>query len=86
MHGEPGVILVVEDDPNIADLVDLYLRREGFRVLQAVDAERGMELARQERPRLVVLDIGLPGDADGLELCRRLRARDDVPVLHRPRR
>ncbi len=79
--GAAGTIVVVEDDRHIADLVDLYLRAEGFRVLLAADAPRGLELAGQERPRLVVLDIGLPGTMDGLEACRRLRAAGDVPVL-----
>ena len=73
--------MVVEDDPNIADLLDLYLRREGFRVLQAGDGERGLELADREKPRLVILDVGLPGDLDGLEVCRRLRASSHTPVL-----
>ncbi|MGI8686032.1 MAG: response regulator transcription factor [Acidimicrobiales bacterium] len=85
MQADQGTIVVVEDDPNIADLVDLYLRREGFRVLQAGDGTRGLELVVQERPRLVILDVGLPGGMDGLELCRRLRAADAsngaVPVV-----
>ncbi len=78
---QPGTIVVVEDDPNIADLVDMYLRREGFRVLQAEDVERGLALIGAQRPRLVVLDIGLPGERDGLDLCRQLRAEGTVPVL-----
>jgi len=71
----------VEDDPNIADLLDLYLRRDGFRVLQAESGERGLELVAQDPPRLVVLDIGLAGQLDGLEVCRRLRAAGNVPVV-----
>jgi DNA-binding response OmpR family regulator len=81
MGEEPGTIVVVEDDPNIADLLDLYLRREGFRVLQAADGRYGLELVRRERPRLVVLDVGLPGDLDGLDVCRKLRGEGDTPVL-----
>ncbi|HET7476612.1 MAG TPA: response regulator transcription factor [Dermatophilaceae bacterium] len=83
MQADQGTIVVVEDDPNIADLVDLYLRREGFRVLQAGDGERGLELVGRERPRLVVLDVGLPGAVDGLEVCRRLRGAPGqaVPVV-----
>ena len=68
-----GTILVVDDEANIADLVDMYLRKEGFRVLKASTGEDGLEAAKRERPRLVVLDVGLPG-IDGLEVCRRLRA------------
>jgi DNA-binding response OmpR family regulator len=74
-----GTIVVVEDDPNIADLVDLYLRRDGFRVIQAADGEAGLAAIQRERPRLVVLDVGLPGSMDGLELCRRVHG--SVPVL-----
>ena len=79
---DAGTIVVVEDDSNIADLVDLYLRRDGFRVIQAVDGEAGLAAVARERPRLVVLDVGLPGSMDGLEVCRRLRASDAaLPVL-----
>ena len=68
-----GTILVVDDEANIADLVDMYLRKEGFRVLKASSGEDALAAAKRERPRLVVLDVGLPG-IDGLEVCRRLRA------------
>jgi DNA-binding response OmpR family regulator len=73
-------VVIVEDDPSISDLVDLYLRQAGFRVLQAPNGERGLELVHQHQPALVILDIGLPG-IDGLEVCRRLRATTSVPVL-----
>ena len=78
---ELGTIVVVEDDPNISDLVDLYLRRDGYRVIQAANGEAGLEAIGRERPRLVILDVGLPGGIDGLEVCRRLRATSAVPVL-----
>ncbi|MGH9042396.1 MAG: response regulator transcription factor, partial [Acidimicrobiia bacterium] len=68
-----GTILVVDDEENIADLVELYLRKEGFRVLKAGSGEDGLAAVRRERPRLVVLDVGLPG-MDGLEVCRKLQA------------
>jgi DNA-binding response OmpR family regulator len=73
-------IVVIEDDPSIADLVDLYLRQAGFRVLQAPTGERGLELIQQQRPDMAVLDIGLPG-IDGLEVCRRIRSSSNLPVL-----
>jgi len=73
--------VVVEDDRNIADLVELYLRQEGFRVVQASTGEAGIEAVRNQRPRMVILDVGLPGGMDGLEVCRRLRADTDVPIL-----
>jgi DNA-binding response OmpR family regulator len=76
-----GTIVVVEDDTNIADLVDMYLRREGFRVIQAGTGETGLAAIDRERPRMVILDVGLPGSIDGLEVCRRVRAKQSLPVL-----
>jgi DNA-binding response OmpR family regulator len=73
-------VVVIEDDPHIADLLDLYLREAGFRVLQAATGERGLALIEQHRPALAVLDIGLP-DIDGFEVCRRIRATTSLPVM-----
>jgi len=81
VSAENGTVVVVEDDPHIADLVDLYLRREGFRVLLAPDGDRGLELCKQSDPWIVVLDVGLPGSRDGFDVCREIRARSKVPVL-----
>jgi DNA-binding response OmpR family regulator len=67
-------IVVIEDDPNIADLLDMYLRKEGWRVLSCPDGERGLEMVRDHRPRVIIVDIGLAGEIDGLEVCRRLRS------------
>jgi DNA-binding response OmpR family regulator len=75
-----ATIVVVEDDPAIADLLDLYLRREGHRVVLAADGETGLQRIRTERPAVVILDVGLPG-VDGLEVCRRLRAADPSVVI-----
>jgi DNA-binding response OmpR family regulator len=61
--------------------VDLYLRRDGFRVIQATDGVTGLAAISRERPRLAILDVGLPGEMDGLELCRRVRAAGPTPVL-----
>lgn len=76
-----GTIVVIEDDPNIADLVNLYLRRDGFRVLLAADGNRGLELVRQHHPRLVLLDIGLPGGLDGFDVCRALNGSGTPLVM-----
>ena len=77
---QQGTVLVVDDEPNIADLVDLYLAREGYRVLKAGTGQEGLDAVRDHRPRLVVLDVGLP-DIDGLEVCRRLRRTSQIPVI-----
>ena len=81
MNADNGTVVVVEDDPHIADLVDLYLRREGFRVLLAGDGEKGLELFKQSDPCFVILDVGLPGRKDGFDVCREIRSRGTVPVL-----
>lgn len=81
MSGDNGTIVVVEDDPNIADLVDLYLRRDGFRVLLEPDGDKVLEIVSRERPRMVILDVGLPGARDGFDVCRELRGMSTVPVL-----
>ena len=75
------LVLVVEDDPNIADLVDLYLRKSDFRTIRAADGATGLAAVRDRRPDLVLLDIGLPGDLDGFDVCQRLRASSEVPVI-----
>ena len=80
MQDQKGTIVVVDDEPNIADLVDLYLAREGFRVLKTGTGEGGLQAVRDHRPRLVVLDVGLP-DVDGLEVCKRLRTTSQIPVI-----
>jgi DNA-binding response OmpR family regulator len=73
-------LLVVEDDAGIADLLDLYLRQAGYRVLLAPSGERGLELIEQHRPALAIIDVGLPG-IDGFEVCRRIRASSQLPIL-----
>jgi DNA-binding response OmpR family regulator len=80
MSTEP-VIVIVEDDPNIADLVELYLRRDGFRVYQAADGETALRVIRDRQPKLIVLDLGLPGQLDGLAVCTHVRATSDVPII-----
>jgi DNA-binding response OmpR family regulator len=78
---EQGTVVVIEDDPNIADLIDLYLRRDGWRVLTVSDGEAGLATIERERPKLVILDVGLPGAMDGFEVCRRVRSASAVPLV-----
>jgi DNA-binding response OmpR family regulator len=74
-------ILVVEDDPRMADLLRRGLIFEDYQVELVADGEAALQAARKEMPDLVVLDLMLPGELDGLEVCRRLRAASDVPIL-----
>jgi DNA-binding response OmpR family regulator len=76
-----GLVLVAEDERSIADLVALYLRRDGFGVHVETNGPGALAAVRRLRPVAVVLDIGLPG-MDGIEVCRTLRAAEDwTPVL-----
>jgi DNA-binding response OmpR family regulator len=81
VHAQTGTVVVVEDDPHIADLVDLYLRRDGFRVLLARDGAQGLEFIEREDPWIAILDVGLPGELDGFAVCRAIRAKGNLPVL-----
>ena len=73
-------VLIVEDDPNTAKLVQTYLEREGFSTLVAHDGLLALEMADRHRPLFVILDLMLPV-IDGWEVCRRLRAKSNVPIL-----
>jgi DNA-binding response OmpR family regulator len=73
-------ILVAEDDPKQANLIRVYLEREGHSVLVAHDGRRALEDSRARRPDLLVLDVMMPG-VDGFDVCRILRAESDVAIL-----
>ena len=73
-------VLIIEDDPNVAEVVTRYLEREGYTVEVADDGLEGLERALSDPPDLVVLDLMLPA-LSGLEVCRRLRAKAPVPVI-----
>lgn len=76
-----GLILVVEDEPAIADVLRLNLAKAGFGVHLAADGEAGLAAVAALKPAAMILDVGLPG-IDGIEVCRRLRAAADwTPVL-----
>jgi DNA-binding response OmpR family regulator len=78
---DAGTIVVIEDDRHITDLIDMYLRQAGFRVIQVRSGEEGLDAVRDQNPRLVILDIGLAGELDGFDVCRRIRAASGLPVL-----
>ena len=73
-------VLVVEDDINIAELLRLYLEKDGFEVKIAHDGGEGLKLAESEQPDLVLLDIMLPV-LDGWQVCRRLRKTTKTPII-----
>ncbi len=77
---EPAHILVVDDDPNVAEVLGRYLEREGYVVETSGDGADALARALADLPDLVVLDLMLPG-IDGLEVCRRLRAVAPIPVI-----
>ena len=81
MSEGPGTVVVVEDDQHISDLVAMYLRREGFRVVQLREGGRAQEAVGRHGARLAIVDVGLPGDVDGFEVTRRLRAQGTTPVI-----
>jgi two-component system, OmpR family, alkaline phosphatase synthesis response regulator PhoP len=75
-----NTILVVDDEPNIQELVRLYLEKDGYRVELAATGEEAIRKLETAKPSLVVLDIMLP-NMDGFEVCRQIRKRSEVPVL-----
>ena len=75
-----STILIVEDEPRLADILEVYLRREGFHTERAADGRRALELWRAARPALILLDLMLP-ELDGLEVARRVRAESGVPII-----
>ncbi|WP_373354569.1 response regulator [Pseudoroseicyclus sp. CXY001] len=74
------LILVVDDDPQIRDLLGIALARAGFGFAEAADGAAALAEARRQGPDLVILDIGLP-EMDGRDVCRALRRENDVPVI-----
>lgn len=74
------LILVVEDEPKIREIVRVYLERDGFSVEEAEDGEQALRKAKEVDPRLVILDLMLPG-VDGWEVCRQIRRTSDVPII-----
>lgn len=75
-----GRVLIVEDEPMVAEVVERYLRRDGYDVRIVGDGSAGLEAFASFQPDLVVLDLMLPG-LDGREVCRRIRAHSETPVV-----
>lgn len=73
-------ILIVDDDKEILNLISIYLNNEGYTVIKAMDGNTALKLVEEERPKLVVLDIMMPG-IDGLEVVRRIRQSLNIPII-----
>jgi DNA-binding response OmpR family regulator len=73
-------VLIIEDDVKLADLVRMYLERDGYRVTVAHEGREGLGLARHGGPDLIILDLMLPG-MSGSEICRTLRRESEVPII-----
>jgi two-component system, OmpR family, response regulator RegX3 len=80
MPAEATRILVVEDEPSLAETMRYNLEREGFGVSLAEDGRRALERFRAEPPALVILDLMLP-EMSGLDVCRQIRAESEVPII-----
>ena len=78
MTGE--LILLVDDEPNIIELAQLYLVREGYRIITASDGKAALDAVEKQRPALMVLDVMMP-EVDGLEVCRTLRGKKDPVAI-----
>ena len=79
-YAPDALVLVVEDEPNLSEVLEAYLRREGFRTERAPDGENALRLFREAKPDLVLLDVMLP-KVDGFEVLRRIRQAGDTPVI-----
>lgn len=76
-------VLVVEDEKDIVDLIEYHLKQSGFPVIKALDGPSGLELARKEKPSLIILDLMLP-EMDGKDICRALKSNpstQSIPIL-----
>ena len=73
-------ILVVDDEKEIADLVEIYLVSDGYRVFKANNAQEGLDILEKEEVHLVLLDIMMPG-MDGLEMCKKIRENNNIPII-----
>ena len=81
MNDEATTIAIIEDDPDIADLLNSYLRKDGYRSLIAADVLSARRLIAQSSPKMILLDLGLPGEFDGLDLLREIRSTLTTPVM-----
>lgn len=73
-------VLIVEDEQAIIDILKFNFTKEGYKVLEAMDGEKGLNLALSEKPDLILLDVMLP-KMDGFEVCKKVREKSSVPII-----
>ena len=73
-------ILVVDDDKEILNLISIYLKNEGYKVIKANDGYGALKRLEDEKPQLVILDVMMPG-IDGIEVCRKIRQSLNIPII-----
>lgn len=81
MKNNKKTILIIEDEPDIRDLLEFHLKKEGYNVLTSTDGEKGLIAARKESPNLILLDLLLPG-IKGLDVCRVLKSDVDTSKIN----
>tara|TARA_A100001011_G_scaffold127555_1_gene134572 strand:+ start:98 stop:802 length:705 start_codon:yes stop_codon:yes gene_type:complete len=81
MKNNKKTILIIEDEPDIRDLLEFHLKKEGYNVLTSIDGEKGLMAARKENPDLILLDLLLPG-IKGLDVCRVLKSDVDTSKIN----
>lgn len=74
-------ILIIEDEAKIMRTVRLYLEQAGYEVVWASDGTQGLATFRHEKPALMILDLNLPGEMDGLDVCRAIRRDSNIPII-----
>ena len=75
-----GVVLLIEDEESIAEMLRTVFEREGYRLIHSLTGQAGLDRLRERQPKAVLLDLNLP-DIDGVDVCRKIRADHDVPVI-----
>jgi two-component system alkaline phosphatase synthesis response regulator PhoP len=73
-------VLVVDDEKKICDLLEAYLKKDGYEVVTAYEGRQALEIIKKQNPDLVVLDLNLP-EMDGLDVCKTLRGWSKIPVI-----
>ncbi|MDD5645088.1 MAG: response regulator [bacterium] len=71
-------ILIVDDQPEVRELVTITLKNENYKILEAKDGQESIDIIKKEKPDIILLDIMLPGEIDGFEVCRRVKQDEEL--------